>query len=244
MANTVYQKFKSASSKPQIALLIDPDECTKESVKKRIEIANELNISFIFLGGSLVTNTHFEECIDWIKAETEIPVVLFPGNDNQISPKADAILLLSLISGRNADLLIGKHVHTAPLIRQFNLESISTGYMLIESGPLTSVQYISNTMPIPRSKKHIALSTAMAGELIGMKALYLDAGSGAEQCVPSDMISSIKQHVDLPLIIGGGIRTIESAHTIAEAGADVIVFGNLAERDPSKFKEIVELLNK
>lgn len=241
---TIYSRFINSSSSTQIALLIDPDECTQESAKERIEIANEVGVEFIFLGGSLVTHSHLEDCIDWIKCNTDIPLVLFPGNDSHISPKADAVLLLSLISGRNADLLIGKHVQSAPIIRQFKLEPISTAYMLIESGPLTSVQYMSNTMPIPRSKNNIAVSTAMAGEMIGMKAVYLDAGSGAEKAVPSSMIRDIRKNVDLPLIVGGGIRDIETAKRVAEAGANILVFGNIAEKDPAHFKEIIQSLKQ
>lgn len=241
---SVYSRFRSTTSKTQIALLLDPDECTQQTVQRRMEIANRLHVDFIFIGGSLVTSKQLDDCIAWVRSSTDLPLVLFPGNDSHISPEADAVLLLSLISGRNPDLLIGKHVQAAPLIRQYGLETISTGYMLIESGPLTSVQYMSNTTPLPRNKTNIALSTAMAGEMLGMKAIYLDAGSGAQDSVPVETVKAIRQHIDLPLLVGGGIRDAETASGLAQAGADILVFGTLAEKEPEKFEEIIQLLNK
>ncbi len=239
---TVYSQFTQKKDTPQIALLIDPDVCTQESIRSRMVIANAHKVDYIFLGGSLVMQSHLDDCLKWIKTETTIPVVLFPGNDSHIHPKADAVLLLSLISGRNADLLIGKHVQSAPIIRQFGLEAISTGYMLIESGPLTSVQYISNTLPIPRRKNDIAVSTAMAGEMLGLKSIYLDGGSGAAESVPAEMVREIKKAVDLPLLVGGGIRSLQTAQELADAGADILVFGSLVETDPSAFETIIQSL--
>jgi len=173
-----------------------------------------------------------------IKEQTNIPTVLFPGNSYQLSYKADALLFLSLISGRNADLLIGKHVVTAPFLKISPVEIISTGYMLIDGGISTTVQYMSNTTPIPATKDDIAVCTAMAGELLGLKQIYMDAGSGAKNPIPASMIQAVSMATDIPLIIGGGIKTPEKAAENVAAGADIIVVGDAIEKDPQLITDI------
>ena len=232
------------SQKKQLAMLIDPDKFDEVLVLKQINAAKYAEVDFIFLGGSLISNNAIDKSIDFIKSHCDIPLVLFPGNATHLSPKADAILFLSLISGRNPDLLIGNHVHVAPWIKKQNLEAIPTGYMLIESGKLTAAQYISNTIPIPHDKVDIALATAIAGELLGMKIIYLDGGSGAENTISCKMISKVKHSIDIPLIVGGGIRSADSAKEIAIAGADIIVVGNATEENPELITDIANALHQ
>jgi putative glycerol-1-phosphate prenyltransferase len=178
-----------------------------------------------------------------IKELTNIPVIIFPGNVTHLHDDADAVLFLSLISGRNPDLLIGNHIHVAPTLKRKGIETIPTGYMLIESGKITSAQYISNTIPIPREKPDIAIATAIAGELLGLKAIYMDAGSGADNTISENMIQQVKSNIDIPLIIGGGIRNANTAVNIAKAGADIIVVGNAAEENPELIIEISEQIH-
>ena len=234
---SIYKSLISGK-KNQIALLIDPDKCNKESLKQRLSLAETSKVSYIFVGGSLLNYYHMDECIRTIKAQCSLPVVIFPGNGMHISQEADAILFLSLISGRNPDLLIGNHVHAAPIIRQYKLESIATGYMIMESGKLTTAQYMSNSMPLPRNKPEVAQSTAIAGEMLGLQALYLDAGSGADEPIPTASIRAIKEQVKIPLIVGGGLRTKEAVLQAFNAGADLVVIGNKAEEDPNFLLEI------
>lgn len=229
--NQILQE-KQAGRK-QLAILIDPDKTSNQEVELVSKAAAECGVDFIFVGGSLLTNGNLSNCIRRIKYACNIPVVLFPGNGNQIDEQADAILFLSLISGRNADLLIGKHVNSAPLIREKNLEAIATGYLLIESGNITTALYMSNTSPIPANKPEIAACTAMAGEMLGMKAIFMDAGSGAQNPVSEEMIAMVRKSVDVPLIIGGGINTPEKAARACYAGADIIVIGTSVEKDPT-----------
>ena len=214
------------SGKKQFALLIDPDKFKKSKI---LALAERAGVDFIMVGGSLITNGNIEDCIKKIKAETNIPVIIFPGNNLQISQQADAILLLSLISGRNANLLIGDHVIAAPSLKSSNLEIISTGYMLIESGNHTAAAYMSNTSPIPSDKYDIAMCTAMAGEMLGLKLIYLDAGSGAAKTIHESMIHKVSSSVSIPVIAGGGINTVAKAIASCKAGADIIVVGNAIE---------------
>lgn len=229
---------KRKAGKKMLAVLVDPDKSSPADCIKIAEIGTEAGIDFFFVGSSILMTDSFESCIEVLKRSSSIPVILFPGNTMQISPTADAILFLSLISGRNADLLIGKHVLSAPLIRQNNLEAISTGYMLIDSGTPTSVSYMSNTFPIPHDKNDIAACTAIAGEMLGMKMIYMDAGSGARVSISPSMISEVKRNIDIPLIAGGGIRSAEKASELCRAGADVIVIGNAIEKNPEIISEI------
>lgn len=229
------------AGRKSIAILIDPDKADDQAkLRSLLKIANENCIDLIMLGGSLANTLAMPEIIRTIRSEVSLPVVLFPGSPLQVTPGADAILFLSLISGRNPDLLIGHHVQAAPLLRNLPMEVVPTGYMLINSGRLTSAAYMSNTMPIPEDKYAIAASTAMAGELLGLKLLYLDAGSGAERAIAPRMISTIRTSVDLPLMVGGGITTPAIAQASLEAGADVLVIGNVLEKDPGLLTGIAE----
>jgi phosphoglycerol geranylgeranyltransferase len=234
-------KERSRLGKKSIAVLIDPDKVDdKLQLQHLINLANENCINYFLIGGSLVTTTNLSEVIKQIKESANIPVVLFPGNSMQIDSNADALLFLSLISGRNPELLIGQHVIAAPIIKNTKLEVIPTGYILINSGKTTSVAYISNTTPIPDDKYSLAACTAMAGEMLGLQTIYLDAGSGAEKEINAKMISTIKKSIQSPLIVGGGINTSQKALNALEAGADVIVIGNALEKDPNLLIEISE----
>lgn len=231
------EKKRKAGIK-QFAVLVDPDKSSDDSAKKLAKKAEEALVDYLFVGGSLLTNGNLNRCIKTLKKHCSIPVVIFPGNTMQIDKNADAILFLSLISGRNSELLIGKHVIAAPIIREQKLETISTGYMLIDGGNSTAVLYISNTLPIPADKNEIAACTAMAGEMLGMKMIFMDAGSGATKSVSEKMIESVRKNISLPLIIGGGIRTADKAVSICKSGADVIVVGNSIEKDQSLIPKI------
>jgi len=241
----IYQAFteKKKQGKKQFAVLIDPDKPSNENLKKIACLASESQVDYFFVGGSLLTNDSLDACIKIIKENCDIPVVIFPGNALQMSPKADAFLYLSLISGRNPELLIGAHVITAPYLKLSGLEVISTGYMLIDGGKATTVTYMSNSMPIPADKPDISSCTAMAGEMLGMKVIFMDAGSGAQNHIPLEMVKMVSQSVDIPLIIGGGIRTPELAADIAKAGADIVVVGNKFEKDHSLISEIAEAIH-
>src|SRR6185369_12331598 len=232
---------KSKLGKKSIAVLIDPDKISSTSqLEPLLRLAAEDCVDYIFVGGSLITTTNIAEVIKTIKENVSMPVVLFPGSALQIEPSADAILFLSLISGRNPDLLIGQHVVAAPILKNSKLEVLPTGYILINSGKTTSVAYISNTTPIPEDKYSLAACTAMAGEMLGLKLIYLDAVSGAEREVNQKMISTVKKSVSVPLIVGGGINTPQKALNALQAGADLIVIGNALEKSPELLTEIAE----
>lgn len=232
---------RSRKGKKSIAVLVDPDKVSDASqLQHLINLASENLVDFFLVGGSLVTTTNMSEVVKQIKDNVSIPVILFPGNSMQIEPGADALLFLSLISGRNPELLIGQHVIAAPIIKNTKLEVIPTGYMLINSGRTTSVAYISNTTPIPDDKYSLAACTAMAGEMLGLRAIYMDAGSGAEKEISARMITTVKKSISVPLIIGGGINTRQKAFAALEAGADMIVIGNALEKHPDLLIEISE----
>ena len=229
------------SGKKSIAVLVDPDKVDDASrLRHLIDLANENCIDFFFVGGSLITTSNLSEVIQSIKEDVSIPVILFPGSSLQIDPGADAILFLSLISGRNPDLLIGQHVQAAPILKNNNMEVLPTGYVLINSGKISSVAYISNTTPIPDDKYSLAACTALAGEMLGLRLIYLDAGSGAEKEISAKMISTVRKTISVPLIVGGGINSGKKALTALEAGADMIVIGNALEKDPDLLTEISE----
>lgn len=232
---------KHRQGKKAIAVLIDPDKVDDPGkLTQLINLASENCIDFFFVGGSLITTANLSDVVRKIKENVTIPVVLFPGNTMQIEPTADALLFLSLISGRNPELLIGQHVIAAPIIRNTKLEVIPTGYVLINSGKITSVAYISNTTPIPDDKYSLAACTAMAGEMLGLQAMYLDAGSGAEKEISVKMIASVRKAINIPLIVGGGINTSRKALSALEAGADMIIIGNALEKDPELLIEIAD----
>lgn len=226
-------KERSEKNLKQLAVLIDPDSlASEEALLQLVKTINSSHADIILVGGSLITNGFFDRCIELIKENTSLPVVLFPGNIMQTHKKADAILFLSMISGRNPDLLIGKHVLAAPLLKKSGIEVIPTGYMIVDGGNITSVMYMSNTSPLPADKDNIASCTALAGEMLGLKLIYMDAGSGARNPISSSMIREVKANISGPLFIGGGIRNTEQALEACRAGADVVVVGNAFEKDP------------
>lgn len=231
---------KRSEQRKSFAVLLDPDKIDFSSFPDFLRQATAHRVDFFFVGGSLVTRYALDRVVEAIHRHTDIPAILFPGNSLHIEPTADGILLLSLISGRNPELLIGQHVIAAPLLRQSNLEILPTGYMLVESGKLTTVSYISNTIPMPHDKPSVAACTAMAGEMLGLRFMYLDAGSGAQYAVPDTIIRAVRAATRTPLIVGGGINSGEKAYTALEAGADVIVVGNGIEHNPLLLPEIAQ----
>lgn len=238
---------RRTEKRKSFAVLLDPDKVDIRTFPEFLDFAKHQNVDFFFVGGSLITNYAIGQLIAAIHEHTNIPAILFPGNGLHIDASADAILFLSLISGRNPDLLIGQQVIAAPLLRSSKIEVLPTGYMLIESGKTTTVSYISNTIPIPRDKPGIAACTAMAGEMLGLKNIFLDAGSGALYPVPADTIEAVRHSVDVPIIVGGGINSYEKAYSALDAGADVIVVGNGIEENPEILPEIsacVKAFNK
>ena len=240
MKQALYQQFieKKKSGRKSFAVLIDPDKVDNEKIDQLLTLSTEAKVDYFFVGGSLVISSHLDECIQQIKASSDIPVLLFPGSPSQVSKYADALLYLSLISGRNPELLIGQHVISAPFVKNSDLEIMPTGYMVIDGGAPTTVSYISNATPIPADKNEIAMCTAMAGEMLGMKLIYMDAGSGAKRAITETMIEKVARNIEIPLIIGGGITEPEKAYRNCKAGADVIVVGNAIEKDVSLIKEI------
>ena len=225
--------------KKLFAVLIDPDKFREESVKKATRDGADL----FLVGGSLITNGNFEYCVQRMKEITLLPVLIFPGNAMQLDKNADAILFLSLISGRNPDLLIGQHVLAAPALKRSKLEVIPTAYLLIEGGRISSTAYMSNTIPIPAGKSDIAVATALAGELLGFKMIYLEAGSGAKEPVTEKMISEVRKAVDLPIIVGGGIRDVKQTKAVCKAGADVVVVGTAAEKKNGMIRAIAKAIH-
>ena len=242
---TILNNLVSAKQKSekQFAVLIDPDKVDLLQINELVERCSEAMVDYFFIGGSLLLLDQLDECLHAIKSRTQIPLVLFPGDQYQISNSADAILFLSLISGRNPEFLIGKQVLAAPHVRSSNLEVLPTGYILVDGGRSTSVSYMSNTTPIPHDKTNIAVCTAMAGEMLGLKLIYMDAGSGARTPVSNGMIGAVKESIDLPIIIGGGIQTPEQAMEKAIAGADMIVVGNAIEKDKSLIIEMSDAIH-
>lgn len=235
---------KCSRQEKSLAVLIDPDKSDPQILSDVIGVSEKAKVDFWLVGSSLLLNDSFDSCISFLKKHSAIPVVLFPGNRFQICKKADALLLLSVISGRNPELLIGQHVLAAADLKRSGLEIIPTGYMLIDGGNFTSVNYVSQTLPIPADKPDIAASTAMAGEMLGMKLIYLEAGSGAKKPVSTDMISVVRDSVKVPLIVGGGIRDAEIAAENCKAGADVIVIGNGFEEDRLLITEMASAVHE
>jgi len=226
------------NDKRLFSLLIDPDKTGGAELERTALAAKDAGVDLLFVGGSLLVNDRLFDTVQIIKANCDIPVVLFPGDNMQVVPNADAILLLSVISGRNAEMLIGKHVVAAPRLKNSGLEIIPTGYMLIDSGRPTTASYMSNTNPLPHDKDDIAACTAMAGEMLGMKTIFMDGGSGAMNAVSESMVKRVSQHVDVPLIVGGGLKTPEMAKARFDAGATVVVVGNAVEKNGSLLAEL------
>ncbi len=240
MSQTIYPDLVTAKQRGEkrLAILFDPDKLRLQKMGQALELAAECGVDYFFIGGSLVVNSMLDPMLAEIRERCTIPLLLFPGNSFQLSYRADGILFLSLISGRNPELLIGQHVVAAPYLRMSPLEIISTGYILVDGGVQTSVQYMSNTSPIPAGKDDIAVCTALAGEMLGLKMIYLEAGSGAIHPVSESMIEAVSGTLTIPLIVGGGIRTPEKAASNFKAGADLIVVGNAVEYDPGLIREL------
>lgn len=239
MANVLSNIFKNKEAgRKSLAVLIDPDNLSPSDLELQVTHAIEGKVDYFFVGGSMITEDCLDETLTFIKKKTDIPVVIFPGSVYQVNGKADAILLLSLISGRNAELLIGKHVLAAPMLKKSGIEILPTGYMLVDAGKPTTASYISNSAPIPNDKPNIAACTAMAGEMLGLQLNFLDAGSGAEQAVTEEMIKATAATTNNPLIVGGGISSVEKAISNWNAGADIIVIGTAFETNPKLLAQI------
>ena len=225
-------------NKKMLAVLIDPDKCKGALLVKTVAALKTNTPDFVFVGGSLTCKSS-ESLIEILKEETTADVVLFPGNTSQFAPNADAMLFMSLISGRNPDYLISQQVNSALTVKESGIEVIPTGYILIEGEKQSAVEYISNTRPIPPDKKDIVLATATAGELLGMRAIYLEAGSGAERPIPTALVKHISQYIEVPLIVGGGITQKEQMIDAFAAGADIVVVGTLFENSPQEIPDFV-----
>ncbi len=245
MKTRLYHQLLEKKSKGQksFALLIDPDKVNEEKIDQLSRLATEAKVDYLFVGGSLVISNHLDEVVNRLKKNCSIPIILFPGSPSQISKQADGLLYLSLISGRNPELLIGQHVISVAAVKQSGLEIISTGYMVIDGGAPTTVSYISNAAPIPSDKNEIAMCTAMAGEMLGMKVIYMDAGSGAKRPITEPMIEKVAKSIEAPLIVGGGITDPEKAYRNCKAGADVIVIGNAIEKNIALIKEMSDAIH-
>lgn len=245
MKTTIYSSLvdKKKNAQKSFVVLIDPDKVSSTSLDKLIQRSVNAKVDYFFVGGSLVISNHLDEVVQQIKSSCNIPVILFPGSPSQVCKYADALLYLSLISGRNAELLIGQHVVSAPFVKNSGLEIMPTGYIVVDGGAPTTVSYISNAAPIPSDKNDIAMCTALAGAMLGMKLIYMDAGSGAKLPITESMIQAVAQNVEIPLIIGGGITDPEKAYLNCKAGADVIVIGNAIEKDASLIAEMSEAIH-
>ncbi|MEZ4922651.1 MAG: geranylgeranylglyceryl/heptaprenylglyceryl phosphate synthase [Crocinitomicaceae bacterium] len=236
--NSIQEILENGDRK--LAILIDPDKTKAHSeLENLLEKIKALKPTFIFVGGSTVDAQDIDQCIAFIKKHTAIPVVIFPGSHQQVNEKADAILFLSLLSGRNPDYLIGHQVESAHLLKKMQLETISTAYLLIDGGKNSSVAYVSQTSPIPSDQEGIAIKTAIAGEMLGFKCVFMDAGSGAINPVPVKMIKAVRSNIQLPIIIGGGIRSIEELDHAYEAGANLVVIGNKIEEDSDFLLDLI-----
>ncbi|MDB4273751.1 geranylgeranylglyceryl/heptaprenylglyceryl phosphate synthase [Algibacter sp.] len=238
--DSIYKNIQDSISKGEklLAVLIDPDKFSIESTSSFIRKVNESIATHIFVGGSIVNNDATDSLVSEIKKHTNLPIVLFPGDVSQITDKANALLFLSLLSGRNSEYLIGKHVEAVSKLSKMQLEVISTGYILIESGKETAVEKVTNTKPMPRGNIQNIVDTAKAGQLLGMKLIYLEAGSGAREPLTKTIISRIKQELDIPLIVGGGIRSKVQLDHAFNAGAELVVIGTAFEEDESFFDDL------
>ena len=237
--NKIYHKIISAHKKnsAQLAVLIDPDKFNPELIK----LANSCNVHYFFVGGSSLTNGNIEMVLTYIKKHSKIPVIIFPGDEKQLSAKADAVLFLSLLSGRNPDYLIGKQVLAAPLFKKKKLECIPTAYILIGGNKKSTTQRVTKTKPLNEKNISLIVNTAIAGELLGFKTIYLEAGSGAKTNINSKIIKQVKKNINIPLLIGGGIDTPQKAAQAIKSGADIVVVGNALEKDIYLIKKLSSL---
>jgi len=236
-------KNKKKLGEKILAVLIDPDKAQSAHLHNLLALANNVKVDLFFIGGSTVSKRDMEYVMQFITANSEIPTVIFPGHYEQLNAHADALLFLSLISGRNPDLLIGQQIKSISFLRQSNIEVLSTGYILVDGGGSSSVSQVSQTLPIPADQKQLIIDTAVAGDLLGMEMIYLEAGSGARQHVSSETITAVASEVQKPIIVGGGIRSAEVAVELAMSGADIIVIGNVLEKNPEIISEIAVALH-
>lgn len=245
MKNEIYKKIVSnqLSNRKMLAVLLDPDACTEKYLQQTLPVLKTHTPDFVFVGGSHL-HSSVDKLIETLQSELKTNIILFPGNTSQFSDKCDGLLYLSLLSGRNPEFLIGQHVNSAKAIKDSKVEVISTAYLLIEGGSTSSVEYMSNTRAIPQNKIDIAVSTAIAGELLGMQLCYLEAGSGAKNPVNQSMIKAVRDNIEKPILIGGGIRTVEALIKALESGADVVVVGNVFETEPNLIADFVEAVKK
>jgi phosphoglycerol geranylgeranyltransferase len=232
-----------SNGKKSFAVLLDPDKLNLDILQEKIDAINSAAVDYIFVGGTIIGTDFMDTLLLQLQEKTFVPKIIFPGNGLHINNKADGILYLSLISGRNPEFLIGQHVVSAPILKRSKLEILSTGYILVDGGKPTTASYISNTAPLPNDKPEIAVATAVAGEMLGLKLIYLDAGSGAQIPVSESIIQAIKKHTDTPLIVGGGINSLQKASKALAAGADIIVVGNAIEENPNFLFEMASLVN-
>lgn len=235
MSSSVYRHLVEISEErgAGFIVLIDPDKLPPRDLPRFAAMCERASVDALFVGGSLCQMTSdLDDYVSSLKSVVDIPVIGFPGSLSQLSRHLDAVLFLSVISGRNPEYLFGQHVHAAPAIRRMAIEPIATGYMLIESGRTTTAQYISHSLPIPRQKPDVASATALAAEMMGMKLLFTDGGSGAEDAVPEEMVAAIVETCTIPLVVGGGLRSPMDVARRAEAGASFIVVGNAFEDRP------------
>lgn len=242
MTGRIYQQLTALKQKNKtgFAVLVDPDKVLPKDMDKLAKLCNNAGVNYLLMGGSLVVAHEMDACINRFKAASDIPVLLFPGSPSQVTPTADALLYLSLISGRNPDLLIGQHVISAPMVKASGLEVISTGYIVVDGGVQTAVSYMSHSSPLPANKPDIALCTAWAGELQGKHIIYMDAGSGAKNPISEEMIAKVSSNISIPLFVGGGIQTPEKVYNNCKAGANIIVVGNAIEKDPMLIKDLAQ----
>ena len=229
---TVYQYLMDIKKRHSAGflVLIDPDRSSPEAIVDKAVQYEETGVDAILVGTSLMMGDGFDTFVEAVRNVVSIPVIIFPGEKSQVTDRADAILFLSLFSGRNPDLIIGEQIKSAPIVKAIGLEAVSTAYLLVDSGRITSVEFMSNTKPIPSDKPEIAVAHAITAEIFGMKLIYLEAGSGAERPVPDEMIHAVSSSVDIPVMVGGGIRTPETVERKVAAGASFVVVGNHLEK--------------
>ena len=238
MPKALYHKMveNKKQGRKNLAVLIDPDAEKIQHLTETLDLCQKLEVDYLFIGGSCLLQDRLEKCLTAARQLTNIPLLLFPGNGFQIHPAADALLLLSLVSGRNPDYLIGKHVEAAMKLKESNLELISTAYILVHGGSSQTASYLSQTLPIPGDKYELAVATALASQQLNFQCIYLEAGSGAKQSVPLEMIQEVAKNTTIPLVVGGGITSLLGIQNAYEAGADLVVIGTAFEKNPSFFE--------
>jgi phosphoglycerol geranylgeranyltransferase len=236
----VYEKLIEGS--PGLLALLDPDRIDRERLDWAVDQASANGACGILVGTSILFSPDLDKFLSQVKERSQVPVIIFPGGAYQVSPNADAIFFLTLVSGRNPELLIGEQVRAAPLIHRYGLEVIPVGYILLESGSITAVEFMSGTRPIPKDKPELVLAHALAAQYLGVKFIYLEAGSGAKSAVSPELVELVRSQLEIPLIVGGGIRSGEEAKKLVKAGADLLVMGNALEADYSRIAQFVSAI--